>query len=881
MSYLTEKLNVTVAGLRGPGVTGADREELEAFRDAAIDAAETATTKAGEAAASAAAAANTVNKPIWAGKVNGWPDAFFRRLDLSSQLLAGRKRWWQGSGTAFAGWSRVSNSDFKGGKALRRAAGYNTTTYSGPYIWLDEMDAAPGDTITVYLLIKDPAAGGGTVYSMAQFTSNNDTVANGGAIVMSNAAGNQGGIVADATPKWLRLSVTVPAGAQGVRIYPYNISGSTGFDVLACWAFKGGVSEGPDYPTQADNYFQVRDTEIEGRLAAIEVSAAPYIAYQNSRGDAEMLGDLTYSAKLLGFYEQMTAKTVFNVAQMRMWASNGSTAVEWKAFIRDTAAAFDPSAETAVASGSIAGGSFPTADTLYPLQMPSKITVPAGKFIFFLFRAADDTNMNMKRWAYDAGVTPARHGFPLGTANGWNQTWALSGATVNFGQPAIKLLSVSDEARSLDTRVTAAEQTIASLVPGLKPFFTIPAVINAVVGTELNLYHDAILAAASDGLPGLKGYSVSIIGPKGLNKRRCFRFTPVSGDIGTHSFIATARDNAGNIVATRSFQIAVIAATPKGSAKNVLLLGDSLIGAGRIAVTAQAKFAALGAAVPTFVGSQGTAPAKHEGRGGKTFGFYAGSGGVAYRFPVTGAGTVGFGATYTVGGVTYTVTEVNISGGTGSILATGASAPSSSGTLTKASGTGDATLTYSGATTEPGNPLWNGGALNVTTYRSNQGISAVIDAVVIQLGINDVFGETLLTNFTAIINNAKAIATAFLADNPACKIIIELPTICGNTSDGFAANYGASQTRAIFEANIFSLRAAMLTAFDQGAYNANVKVGSAGLQVDRYYGYARSSVAVAARMSATNEEHNNGVHPGNEGYDQNGDAIFAEALAAL
>ena len=54
--------------------------------------------------------------------------------------------------------------------------------------------------------------------------------------------------------------------------------------------------------------------------------------------------------------------------------------------------------------------------------------------------------------------------------------------------------------------------------------------------------------------------------------------------------------------------------------------------------------------------------------------------------------------------------EVNVTGGTGNILCSVTAltpAPSASGTLTKSSGTGDATITYTSVARDTQNPLWD------------------------------------------------------------------------------------------------------------------------------------------------------------------------------
>lgn len=70
---------------------------------------------------------------------------------------------------------------------------------------------------------------------------------------------------------------------------------------------------------------------------------------------------------------------------------------------------------------------------------------------------------------------------------------------------------------------------------------------------------------------------------------------------------------------------------------------------------------------------------------------------IAYTFTVSGV-TVSpvIGATYTHNGLTWTVSYVSITAGSGKVVCTVASgAPLASGTLTKTSGTGDATVTFS------------------------------------------------------------------------------------------------------------------------------------------------------------------------------------------
>jgi len=202
---------------------------------------------------------SAVEKPIQTGKYNGWPDPFFRKFDLTNQTFLGRDRWWWNGGGAgaFAGWSLVNNPIFDG-KALRKADGYNGTSYSGLSVWLDEIGAVVGDYITVYVLIVGTS---NPVYSAWRFTDSTEATIQTTGLMLNDVGVDN--ITPSATPKWLRASVQVPSGAARFNFYPYNLSGSVGFDVVAVWAHKGLSTDVPTWPTQQDElYYRLRDADL-------------------------------------------------------------------------------------------------------------------------------------------------------------------------------------------------------------------------------------------------------------------------------------------------------------------------------------------------------------------------------------------------------------------------------------------------------------------------------------------------------------------------------------------------------------------------------------------------------------------------------------------
>lgn len=503
--------------------------------------------------------------------------------------------------------------------------------------------------------------------------------------------------------------------------------------------------------------------------------------------------------------------------------------------------------------------------------LASPVTVPAGKELHILWASDAANSVIIGRWSTDPDTNLPRIRLSLtgaGDLSGiWSETW-YDGSPAYYAVPP-----------KLEMAPSAGAAAAASEVPNI----VVPGTVYAAVGTELCLHHDALVTAHSNGLAGLSGYSCAVVGPVGANNERFFRFTPDAGNVGNHTMTAKLWDAAGNLIEVKTFTLTVVSATAKASPKNVLMVGDSLTAPGIMTSTAQGKFSALGGTVPVFLGTQGTAPANHEGYGGRKFQDFATAGTDVYRVTVSGVSAVTVGAVYSVGGVNYTVSEVNLSGGSGNLLLSGASSPGSSGTLTMVSGSGDATISFSASSTENTNPFWHGGAVDITAYRSANSIASPFDYVAIQLGINDVFSENgkSTAQIDAMVGYAQDLCDAFLADNASCTVVVSLPSLCGNTVDGFAANYGASYSREVYESSMKKLRNALLDAFDSGAYSANVKVGAAGLVVDRYYGYTLVSGAVSSRVTETTLRHTNAVHPASVGYQQMGDQHFAEMMALL
>jgi hypothetical protein len=141
---------------------------------------------------------------------------------------------------------------------------------------------------------------------------------------------------------------------------------------------------------------------------------------------------------------------------------------------------------------------------------------------------------------------------------------------------------------------------------------------------------------------------------------------------------------------------------------------------------------------------------------------------LGYSFTVTSANATQ-GATYTNNSVTFTVLST-ISGGT-TLVCSGASAPLASGTLTKASGTGDATITFSAVTT---------GAATTLAQWQAAGLPA---------GLTPTVGQSFVATQTAAIGGSAWVSAPSISGNACVEVVGDPNQSIANSS--IAANGGA------------------------------------------------------------------------------------------
>ncbi|GAB4052578.1 hypothetical protein [Spirosoma litoris] len=647
---------------------------------------------------------------------------------------------------------------------------------------------------------------------------------------------------------------------QGYKLVPEV------FGRLPRWGYLKAL----EFKTLKDDYTTSKPSFLVGLAdGALPGAYLPTIQYKHSRGDSEYAGNGQYGFSGFAVYEQMTTRVIMqkisvnifgaadSVGQVRVYRSsqvwNGN---------------FAQAGFNLIQTFNLGAGDWNDNTKFLSVTLTNPLLILPGEYITLVAFKTAGTLISYNKWSTQAGSAPLRHAFLCTLdANPASATWTTT--TVDYGTPLI-IERLDDSANKF------------------RPRLTVPSNIYAMVGKELCLYFDAMIYAPDAGLKSPDGCTVEVFCTKGRSDQRRWSFTPVSGDVGTAPITIRVLDLGGNVLEKITRNLVIVAASNPATAKNATFLADSTMHVPVLPTTIQANLAALPGVVPTFRGLRGTAPAKTEARGGYSYILYATYWTVWYRANIS-AGNVVEGDVYQApNGIQIKIEEAYVSLGflRTSPVVFGSSAPNS-GIWTKISGTGDATLTISSIVNASQNPFWNPatGAVDIAYWRGLLGMgSTKIQVARLSLGINDC-NQPLMTEamHQTNIGYIKTIANTFLADNAACKVIVELPTSSPSTAGGWGATFGATFSKEDFRLNIHRFRELILSNFDNGVYNANVVVGGAALGVDRYWGYDRTNLSAGPRYAGiTEEQHTDVAHPTVfGGYQQWADMATPQLIAVL
>lgn len=175
----------------------------------------------------------------------------------------------------------------------------------------------------------------------------------------------------------------------------------------------------------------------------------PAIAYIPPQGIAELDGNYTYSAAMLGFIALMSKSTTFDKIIARLWCTNSSLDIQWRVYLRSSMASFDTTSLMADDSGTIFATNFPHSSAQLLVSLNKVLTAAAGQYVFFLFRSSSGADVSISCWDYNAGVSPARIGVPLSTSISWPTSLSFGDPSTHYGTAGMQLLLSSGQLASL------------------------------------------------------------------------------------------------------------------------------------------------------------------------------------------------------------------------------------------------------------------------------------------------------------------------------------------------------------------------------------------------------------------------------------------------
>ena len=515
---------------------------------------------------------------------------------------------------------------------------------------------------------------------------------------------------------------------------------------------------------------------------------------------------------------------------------------------------------------------------------------------------------------YSATIQVAEKDTPITTFNvqvGIPNQVSAGSATVRVSNVVTggiknKVESLESDVTELKSDVEEINEKIDSI--GTEDYSFIPSLhicknIYCVVGDKIQLYYDSFVHHIGD-------YSLNIVCDKGRNYKRYWEYTPASSDVGTVPMTIQLLDIDGKVIEEKQVNIVTKEAVNKSSQTNVLFVGDSLMMSGQqpIEVSRRLK-GTTGIATSPFPLALSNFYIKGrkvnadqsvgwEGTGGWTWNSYLSStGNPGIRFTVSDITDIRPGAIYTIQGFTQKVeiseintTENTVFGiyyGKGDIYNNPELLPQT-GSLTRTSGQGQETISYTSAVVETFQPFWNYDTdqFDISSYVDKY-LDGHVEYICILLGSNSIIGMNPYTgNINNVLNQAKELITKIheqLPDAIICVGTESLKSQNGGTGTSYAAS-GASGSYLIPSWNYkyHKLNDAYRTLEEDETFSQYVKVIDLCAQTDSEYAFNYTEVDVNTRVTTDKERRGtDGVHPNNQGYWMMADAWFRSLLCII
>lgn len=536
---------------------------------------------------------------------------------------------------------------------------------------------------------------------------------------------------------------------------------------------------------------------------------------------------------------------------------------------------------TSVASTS-AVASYPvTAGETYRVQIPSVKDSYQAAYGFHTRVPNTDSQITLPSPAVVGPVTNGDYSVTIPTGYSYlivSYEFAAGSPTITYEG---EIPGVKADVATLKDEMAALEHNSAEI--------RLPNKYYAVVGDVLQIFRRGVIKAANP-----YNHNVMFTCAKGANYPRYWRLYPTqASDVGTYPMTVTVTNDYGDVLATAPAEVDIVSApSSPASSKRFVCFGDSVSAHGEWPSEAFRRLTGTGG-TPTgkgltniaFCGPMNKDGAGYFGVGGWSWANYISAGSPAFRFQVSNVEALYIGASYTNNGYTYTIREINVTGGAGNILCATSAAtntPTASGTLTKSSGDGDSTIAFSSASADASNPFWNytNNQLDFQSFADTY-CNGTIDCMVSMLGWN---GRTKYeTDFDAIKASVRTFLNAYHTAFPLGKFILLGINGCSPIG-GMGANYGSNQDYSDWYGMMVSclnLKRAYQELANEDDYASFVTFVDVAGQFDADYNLPTLLQGVNSRNDSQTELLGlNGVHPSEAGYGQIADAVY-RAIVAL
>lgn len=449
------------------------------------------------------------------------------------------------------------------------------------------------------------------------------------------------------------------------------------------------------------------------------------------------------------------------------------------------------------------------------------------------------------------------------------------------------LLKLNKSDSVIANRVTAntaaigSKASITSLIPNIS--FWLPQRIHAIEGVESNIYlYNAIYSDF-----GKADLNYTVTCAKGQLFDRAWTFTPLAGDSGVYAFTLNVFYK-GILIASKLDSLYVTTRRAGNGVRNVLSCGNSLWEQGQEVDTIKSNYGSDALSL-NFVGKMTTLGGnKIQAIGGYAWADYATFGQTFYSLTVSGVSVnPSVGATYSTNGSVFIVRYINISSGSGTLQVSrtsGVTTPVSvGGVLTKTTGTGDASVSFSLSSNVSGNPFWNNSTskIDLGNYLTINSITLnANDWITFELGVNDMISYTdtvSASNYvrTSIFTYVDSIIAQFRRDVPGIRIGILMPAP-PFSQDGFGVRFNNSQTAWRHRINLDIYYKNMLSKYDTPAMQASgTYVLGLGNSIDIVNNTNIVPTPVNARNKTTYMRNVDPLHPLSSGYAQYADCYYS------